>query len=126
MKRRPPRSTRTATLFPYTTLFRAEVAAPTGPAQRLAMASVTAEGGGLALAGPPSRGRWPSCAHQLYVSERRHQYCSPFQREGALAAIHCGSSREPLFPFSRNGLSGLRFSVPDRTDRVADVDRVRP
>src|SRR3546814_4044980 len=85
------------------------------------MASVTAEGGGLALAGPPSRGRWPSCAHQLYVSDRRHQYCSPFQREGALAAIHLGSSREPLFPFSLIGLSGLRFSVPDRNNGSDNV-----
>src|SRR3546814_13675782 len=33
MLRRPPRSTRTDTLFPYTTLFRSEIGAPGGSAQ---------------------------------------------------------------------------------------------
>src|SRR3546814_5687178 len=32
MIRRPPRATRTDTLFPYTTLFRSAVAVPAGPA----------------------------------------------------------------------------------------------
>src|SRR3546814_2436671 len=34
MKRRPPRSTRTDTLFPYTTLFRSNAGATTGAWQR--------------------------------------------------------------------------------------------
>src|SRR3546814_9494125 len=48
MIRRPPRSTRTDTLFPYTTLFRSdtvEVAGPVGPgAGRIAARGVEAEG----------------------------------------------------------------------------------
>src|SRR3546814_9247290 len=35
MIRRPPRSTRTDTLFPYTTLFRSQIHWPEGRAQRL-------------------------------------------------------------------------------------------
>src|SRR3546814_8022285 len=35
MIRRPPRSTRTDTLFPYTTLFRAKVAYETNPVQAI-------------------------------------------------------------------------------------------
>src|SRR3546814_8242041 len=34
MIRRPPRSTRTDTLFPYTTLFRSPLAAPSAPGKR--------------------------------------------------------------------------------------------
>src|SRR3546814_6098808 len=34
MRRRPPRSTRTDTLFPYTTLFRSTIAAPCAPPVR--------------------------------------------------------------------------------------------
>src|SRR3546814_9655579 len=34
MKRRPPRSTRTDTLFPYTTLFRSRAADPSRPVRR--------------------------------------------------------------------------------------------
>src|SRR3546814_10517132 len=46
MIRRPPRSTRTGTLFPYTTLFRSQVKG--GPAARtLAFMAVTAEESGL-------------------------------------------------------------------------------
>src|SRR3546814_16742990 len=47
MLRRPPRSTRTDTLFPYTTLFRSRrpVAPPAVP-QRSYVALVTPEGGG--------------------------------------------------------------------------------
>src|SRR3546814_12648964 len=53
MIRRPPRSTRTDTLFPYTTLFRAPVA----PAQRV-------EGAGGARDALPGRPRPVSRVHQ--------------------------------------------------------------
>src|SRR3546814_3759587 len=49
MRRRPPRSTRTDTLFPYTTLFRSLLVAGTGewPHDRFATVAVLAMLGGL-------------------------------------------------------------------------------
>src|SRR3546814_7924235 len=49
MLRRPPRSTRTDTLFPYTTLFRA--AGGSGPAAEAATAAVDAARAGRTVAG---------------------------------------------------------------------------
>src|SRR3546814_12850933 len=42
MRRRPPRSTRTDTLFPYTTLFRSELADVEGAARRKSRGARTA------------------------------------------------------------------------------------
>src|SRR3546814_1579574 len=50
MLRRPPRSTRTDTLFPYTTLFRSNHAGPGSVGGRLAHAAVTSEHSGSFLA----------------------------------------------------------------------------
>src|SRR3546814_3567904 len=47
MIRRPPRSTRTDTLFPYTTLFRSYVAARTDPEQRTQALSLVSSSFGL-------------------------------------------------------------------------------
>src|SRR3546814_14387968 len=56
--RRPPRSTRTATLLPYTTLFRSEAAAAAAEARRAQVAAgaanVTRDGSGAIVASPIS------------------------------------------------------------------------
>src|SRR3546814_13395039 len=54
MIRRPPRSTRTHTLFPYTTLLRAAVARKSDDAdgQRVEHGSIALERGGVLVAGP--------------------------------------------------------------------------
>src|SRR3546814_3961592 len=49
MSRRPPRSTRTATLFPYTTLFRAAVGRPLENQQLVAADTLAAVGDGPGL-----------------------------------------------------------------------------
>src|SRR3546814_16151014 len=49
MSRRPPRSTRTATLFPYTTLFRAAVGRPLENQQLVAADTLAAVGDGTGL-----------------------------------------------------------------------------
>src|SRR3546814_4258499 len=56
MIRRPPRSTRTDTLFPYTTLFRSRVERFTKPPDRLGTLVVEAE---LAIRGAGQRGLCP-------------------------------------------------------------------
>src|SRR3546814_9516498 len=56
MMRRPPRSTRTDTLFPYTTLFRSFIAFAPADAPRIALALVVESGGsGTATAAPIAR-----------------------------------------------------------------------
>src|SRR3546814_12575695 len=54
MRRRPPRSTRTYTLFPYTTLFRSPRASPGAGADCRARCHVPHRGAGAA--GPPAVG----------------------------------------------------------------------
>src|SRR3546814_7020689 len=56
MIRRPPRSTRTDTLFPYTTLFRSSVI-------QMQACSVRDGGGGVATLGPPEPGSLPCPRH---------------------------------------------------------------
>src|SRR3546814_11548181 len=51
MRRRPPRSTRTATLFPYTTLFRSDRIAVMATALRAAGAGIEEFEDGLAIEG---------------------------------------------------------------------------
>src|SRR3546814_17220775 len=48
MRRRPPRSTRTDTLLPYTTLFRSVLLTDTGPSIGTAAAAFTVDEDGLA------------------------------------------------------------------------------
>src|SRR3546814_21125934 len=58
MIRRPPRSTRTDTLFPYTTLFRSQLEflrAAVWPELKVAVTSVTEQWAGMAVSGPNSR-----------------------------------------------------------------------
>src|SRR3546814_3901145 len=62
MIRRPPRSTRTDTLFPYTTLFRSPVPARP-PAGTEALSPKLEEAGRMRPAGPAPPGRWRSEEH---------------------------------------------------------------
>src|SRR3546814_6050164 len=73
MIRRPPRSTRTDTLFPYTTLFRsnpqgcsspfATVTTRTGPACVVAVSGMAARAGMASRAEAVTRARWRSEEH---------------------------------------------------------------
>src|SRR3546814_2968956 len=92
MIRRPPRSTRTDTLFPYTTLFRSFVAAEEVDVDAFAEAAEGGEEpsrpGGVAvaevLAGPPHTIEG-DCVRRLAVAERRpalgHAAHRPLQME---------------------------------------------
>src|SRR3546814_1242225 len=75
MTRRPPRSTRTDTLFPYTTLFRSEVAGS----------------GGCHSCGPASP--------PLHAS-LPHHHCHPLQR-GDILSRPVRSARAAAFPFPK-------------------------
>src|SRR3546814_11231357 len=60
MIRRPPRSTRTDTLFPYTTLFRSLGDAPAGPGR----CALTGGGGGCRAGGNLALGRLGCNGHR--------------------------------------------------------------
>src|SRR3546814_16152702 len=72
MIRRPPRSTRTDTLFPYTTLFRSLRRPVSRPPYALSVATLTCERCGLPL---PDEARFcPNCGYPVGVQapeERR-------------------------------------------------------
>src|SRR3546814_14628239 len=75
MLRRPPRSTRTDTLFPYTTLFRSALAAPIAPTHRVEMIEAMLHSAPDAASGGPAvlprgalvmgevQGEWLATAH---------------------------------------------------------------
>src|SRR3546814_17685976 len=77
MRRRPPRSTRTDTLFPYTTLFRSEVA------ERGRVNESTEDGAGTLIscaAGPPVEARDVVVAVGPQESFRLAGFTGPFDR----------------------------------------------
>src|SRR3546814_5758345 len=76
MIRRPPRSTRTDTLFPYTTLFRSPLSGHR-PNRRL----------GLRCHGP-TRGRWNSASHTPQYTDRSSLRPSQFPRLGYRSEEH--------------------------------------
>src|SRR3546814_8835452 len=85
MVRRPPRSTRTDTLFPYTTLFRSRGSPPrASPHLRFAHAKRSREGGRGRTC---LRGRRPDCPEPIFREERtwptissKRALCSPLPR----------------------------------------------
>src|SRR3546814_7810904 len=73
MIRRPPRSTRTDTLFPYTTLFRSSGVAT-------AWARGAGPGDRMHIAGPSvSQGLPEDCEHLLVVGDRSEEHTSELQ-----------------------------------------------
>src|SRR3546814_12637009 len=103
MIRRPPRSTRTDTLFPYTTLFRSHGAAAQ---RRLLAADRHGDGAGPAGAGVAVPGRAGA------TSRYRRRRLDPAGRPGALPVRRHGvldlrPGREP----GRAGARGARKSV---------------
>src|SRR3546814_3858059 len=82
MIRRPPRSTRTDTLFPYTTLFRSPVAAaiiPDGPTGQLCTSLAEETGYG-------SFGGNKICSDQSLQFDRSNQYNSSWSVESILSS----------------------------------------
>src|SRR3546814_18939609 len=132
MIRRPPRSTRTDTLFPYTTRFRSSQAAmtrrrltldtPTGPV------TVTEEDGaiiGVTWTSPtgssPASGSHDGsdllekAAAQLrdYFADNRHSFDLPLQPPGP--EFHCAVCREMLaIPYGRTH----SYDAPSQTPRA--------
>src|SRR3546814_5927130 len=74
--RRPPRSTRTDTLFPYTTLFRSEVQRPRRGDLRIELAQRT--GGGVARVGEDLVARFLLARVQLHEG-RSEEHTSELQ-----------------------------------------------
>src|SRR3546814_16531765 len=110
MIRRPPRSTRTDTLFPYTTLFRSDAYRPTGRPVSPADGACRAHGPGYLQRECGRRGsaallrpchlrslfeglREPVVEHALFVGQ------TPAGSSGQLTAqiVHVGDSRVRLF-----------------------------
>src|SRR3546814_15255693 len=75
MLRRPPRPTRTATLFPYTTLFRSLYSQGTklsgGEQQMLAIARILRTGARMLLLDEPTEGLAPVIVQQIGRTIRR-------------------------------------------------------
>src|SRR3546814_20704932 len=85
MIRRPPRSTRTDTLFPYTTLFRSRIG------HRLAAAGRALEAGGDradALVGGAGRTLVHPVAHQRHQHEGDDHQPAPAAEAGRLEGAH--------------------------------------
>src|SRR3546814_17238540 len=116
MIRRPPRSTRTDTLFPYTTLFRS----PSVSASRCHLPIAARQGGSMSAIGrkppfprPDSKPRFEPCQQLLHRSHRR-RLPSRFQRRHALEqALARGDD-----PAERRGEPGA--SNPGGRDRRAE------
>src|SRR3546814_21090545 len=113
MIRRPPRSTRTDTLFPYTTLFRSYAGIDIETALRI--------GKSAALAPPPLFG----CAC-LFVNDRRDAlYLSKLSLEGVqIVAVHHIGTDCLVMPLARivaheaDGLDPLGAQLRDDAKRV--------
>src|SRR3546814_20300899 len=93
MIRRPPRSTRTATLFPYTTLFRSQ---PDPATRHRARDDETGRVGIVimpAKAGISSNGKTPACAGVTILGERFYGYHPPISPRRPRRARHRGQPR---------------------------------
>src|SRR3546814_1326671 len=91
MIRRPPRSTRTDTLFPYTTLFRSVIM----PAK----------------AGISSNGKTPACAGVTILGERFYGYHPPISPRRPRRARHRGQPRSEEHTSELQSLMRISYAV---------------
>src|SRR3546814_21005417 len=110
MKRRPPRSTRTDTLFPYTTLFRSDIA--DAPAKAGAAISIAQS----CQRPPPSRGRRLSLFHRRPVHAAvEHIMGDPHLHPGRLRVVDLANAARrgagPSFARGNVLMPGDRESV---------------
>src|SRR3546814_11333154 len=103
MIRRPPRSTRTDTLFPYTTLFRSQ---PQGPAVRH-------------RAGAPGARRWRTAPVRVRADQPAAAGAGAAARPAAAAPVD-GAPRIPRRNFAAAAPAAGRRPRPPADDRTAD------
>src|SRR3546814_3737092 len=101
MIRRPPRSTRTDTLFPYTTLFRSDRAGRLRP-------------GRLMVQGRPPARRWLGAVRAPRGYQRHHLIPIGLLRRPQMAALFDALSGEG-FALHRFDLNGLILPACERT-----------
>src|SRR3546814_20636039 len=85
MIRRPPRSTHTDTLFPYTTLFRSICIVRT----RTFTAHLSWPGREGTFCGRPSRGRWAPTAQGAHTTDRSHPTVTTIEPFPTLILVGC-------------------------------------
>src|SRR3546814_2485585 len=106
MIRRPPRSTRTDTLFPYTTLFRSEAATHLWSATSMTTAPTTSPG--TPAAPPPTR-----CGS---VGARSEEHTSELQSLMRISyAVFCLKNKKHYTNHRTNGTPNIRASSHDIT-----------
>src|SRR5881409_1755169 len=127
MIRRPPRSTRETTLFPYTTLFRSRSAAPFGTSSIARSFSTVARGSVARVSAAPSRGAGTiaaalSAASRCWLTAKSASVAgrsSTSPRGRRRASIACGEAER-----YRSGMSRLKPSkrarLPDRAFAYVD------
>src|SRR3546814_14998210 len=117
MIRRPPRSTRTDTLFPYTTLFRSS---PPPPTVEVSVTGLRSEQGQVLVCLTPNRKAFPDCSKDadsvrmaVKAADAGHfAVHAPAAGTYAIAVVHDGNSNNKMdkaifvptegFGFSRN------------------------
>src|SRR3546814_5482837 len=118
MIRRPPRSTRTDTLFPYTTLFRSILAAAdnvsdggsTSPASGRGRAKGAGEGALRSVENtPPPAGAPPAFpAHHIHLT-RSYRQSASLNLAPLATAVRQGDTTTTLFLLRTANLSGVHF-----------------
>src|SRR3546814_11138985 len=109
MIRRPPRSTRTDTLFPYTTLFRSTVRGPAGSTIKLSPSEVLGVDGLIDPRSIGARPNLPVCYNYTLAGRGdetwrpRFTYCGSryLQVEGAKPADRAGPTDIAVVPLAR-------------------------
>src|SRR3546814_10774313 len=117
MIRRQPRSTRTDTLFPYTTLFRSRSAARSPPADRAAAQAACSAAAGIQAAAAPASfaPRWSSQGRKRLVTAVTAGG-APLRSDGPPAGIAAGGRQ--AIASSRRGGPGLPAVLPAAGDET--------
>src|SRR3546814_5357508 len=122
MRRRPPRSTRTDTLFPYTTLFRSIRGAAVAERQGRAREQV-GRARRLEISTARSSGRCQASRARAHRARRGHVVLlrtTPHRRSFARLPVYASLSRlgSPRLPIPRRSVLGeLLRKTPVRSDR---------